>query len=251
MKSPELYINPKFYTGLFIPDWLLEMGLTLGAVVCYAKLARLAQKKGYAFPKIDRIATLLGVSDRQTRSYLKELKDAELITVNRTGRASNYHLLWHPIMGEPDGSRFPVNVEPDIPSDRKQTSAPFIERTESKKGSKRAAPTNPNIKGFIDWWFNRYQQVVGVKYHVTGKDARMVQGLLKAYPLETVKKIADKLLSSDDTWLLKRGRTIPTLVGEWNKLTAPAAYRPGIDGPSLPDAGDLIAEEEKNKRRHK
>ena len=234
--TAERYISPHFFTGLFIPDWLFDLDITLGATVCYAKLARLAQQKGHAYPTVKRLATLLKVSKRQAGSYLQELKTQSLVEVRRTGRANNYHLLWHPSMGEAPigsklpigdseiGSKLPIRSEADCLSDRQQASTPFIERTptentkEETSSKKKKDPPDPNVQVFIQWWCTRYKAVCRDDYLVQwGKEGGAVKALLKTKSIEEVKKRAEKLLTTNDKWL-KNHRTIPMLASKWNEL---------------------------------
>lgn len=244
------YINPKFFTGLFIPDWLLDLNLSLGAIFCYAKLARLAQKKGYAFPRIENIAKLLKVSDRQVRSYLKELKSVNLLIIKRTGRASNYHLMWHVVMDEPSGSEVPVSTEDALLSDRKQTSAPLIERRESENLKKETPPKkekSPDYpQEFLVWYKAEYETLLKQPLVVRwGRDKKLMKTILTAYPIEKAKVIARRLLNTTDKWLLGTGRDIPVLARQWQKLVMEGTkpYIPGIDGPSLPSAANLLVKE--------
>ena len=145
-----------------------------------------------------------------------------------------------------EGTELSTEILPqnsELSTDTKPTLKPTNTKA-NKKGT-----SNPDVRRFLDWWFDRYLQLFNVKYHITGKDGQLVKVLLRTYPLETMQKTASKLLKTDDSWLLKRGITIPTLAGEWNKLAATDIYRPGIDGPSLPDARDILAKEEERRRK--
>jgi hypothetical protein len=93
------YIRPQNFYGIFLPDWLLELDLSHSAMICYAKLVRLAIKRGYAFIGQDALGKILRVTNGQVSAYVKELSSEGLIEIERTGRANHYKLLFHPAMG--------------------------------------------------------------------------------------------------------------------------------------------------------
>ena len=60
-------------------------------------------------------------------------------------------------------------------------------------------PPDPRIQKFIEWFFDEYQRVRGVKYIVQGgKDAKNVQRLLRSMSLEELQQAAAKMFS--DPW---------------------------------------------------
>lgn len=98
--NPAKYLNPRFTTGLYLPDWLLEIDISYGAMILYVRLGRLSLKRGYAFASRQTLGTMLrNVTDAQVSSYLGELTKAKLIEIRRTGRASHYYLLAHEAIG--------------------------------------------------------------------------------------------------------------------------------------------------------
>ena len=92
-------INPykKFY-GSYIPEWLMEREeISPGAKLCYARLIRFSGKDGKCYPKRDKIAQGIGVSERQVDRYIRELKNADLIDVHQSGlgRTNDYIFYEH------------------------------------------------------------------------------------------------------------------------------------------------------------
>src|SRR3954452_16369649 len=73
--------NPyRMFTGVWIPDPLLRYkGISIGAKVVYARLARFAGKDGRCFPSVKAIAKHVALSERQVQTYLKQLDHAGFI----------------------------------------------------------------------------------------------------------------------------------------------------------------------------
>jgi hypothetical protein len=108
-------INPyKCFHGSLVPNWLMpRKEISPGAKLCYGRLAQYAGKKAVAYPRQRVLAEELGVSDRQIRSYIRELaypplhpdgmRDyAPLIEVVQLGlkKANRYFFLDHPWIQE-------------------------------------------------------------------------------------------------------------------------------------------------------
>jgi len=69
-----------------IPNLVLRRSdLQPGAKLTYMVLLSYAWQKDHAYPGQDRLAADMGVSERSVITYLKQLQDAELITVRRRG----------------------------------------------------------------------------------------------------------------------------------------------------------------------
>lgn len=92
-------INPfRMFDGAVVPVWLLERPeVSGGAKLAYARLARYAGARGVAYPRLEKLATDLGVSKDQVRRYLRELEACGLITTTKSGfhRANRYRFLEH------------------------------------------------------------------------------------------------------------------------------------------------------------
>ncbi len=72
----------------------------------------------------------------------------------------------------------------------------------------------------IQYWVENYEKYMGIPYSFNGgKDAKIVQRLLKTYGIEDLKKIMIVLLTSDDEFYRKKaGRTLGVLSACANKL---------------------------------
>lgn len=91
------------FIGSFVPNWLMERrDISQGAKLCFGRLCRYAGRGLYAFPKIALLGKELGVGTRNAKKYLRELSDAKLIEIVRTGGASHYFFLTHPWIRERD-----------------------------------------------------------------------------------------------------------------------------------------------------
>ncbi len=87
--------NPyRVFQGAFAPYWLLKhRGMSTGAKLCYIRLLGFAGKDARCYPSMERLGTSLGVSERQTRDYVKELERSGFIVVEQRGlRKTNVYL---------------------------------------------------------------------------------------------------------------------------------------------------------------
>lgn len=92
-----------------IPNRILKNSeITLGARMVYAMLLTYAWQDGFCFPAQERLAKDLGVTDRSVRTFLKELRENELITWKQQGlnRPNIYYILRLP-EGDEDGDSGP------------------------------------------------------------------------------------------------------------------------------------------------
>lgn len=82
---------------------------------------------------------------------------------------------------------------------------------------------DPRHKAFIDAYCTAYQEKNGCAYLFTGKDAKMVQTLLKGLPNDTVDDLMRVVRSawiSHDPFLRKAANSLPMLVSQWNQIRA-------------------------------
>lgn len=122
-------INPwRLFTGAMVPNWLLcRVEISQGAKLCWARLAQFAGKDGECYPKQETLAAELGVSERQARSYVRELEEFALLeaTQHGLGTSNSYAFLDHAWIHEGQPSA-PAADPPDRQSasgqDRKNAS---------------------------------------------------------------------------------------------------------------------------------
>jgi biotin operon repressor len=73
------------WTG--VPNFILESkAISVGAKLTYAMLLKYARELDDCFPGQDRLAQDLGTTRQSVNSYIKDLRKAGLITVQRRGQ---------------------------------------------------------------------------------------------------------------------------------------------------------------------
>lgn len=124
----KVYFNPyKQFTGIWIPDWLLQSDIcSIQAKITYAVLCKHSGENGHCYPSQQLIANQTGVSDRQVRNYIQELKECGLIEVVRSGlkKTNRYYFLEHPIIPDRKDSSG---------QDRKDSSGPIVREKEVRE----------------------------------------------------------------------------------------------------------------------
>lgn len=98
--------NPyRMFTGIFIPTGIVRLTtIGPGTKLCYGCLLRFGGKNGACFPSVKRLTAELGVSERQTQSYLAELQREQLIRKNpRPGTSDLIEFLWHEALAKSKG----------------------------------------------------------------------------------------------------------------------------------------------------
>ena len=92
-------INPhKMFVGNFVPVWLMARPeISSGAKLMYALIARHAGRNGDCFPFQATLAGEMAISERSAGKFLRELRKAKLIEIERRGltMSNRYHFLEH------------------------------------------------------------------------------------------------------------------------------------------------------------
>ncbi len=88
----------------------------------------------------------------------------------------------------------------------------------SAKKKKIKKPTNPNVKVFIDSFYDTFKVKTGAPYLVLAKDASLIKRLLGTYSLEELQKLKDLFFNSTDEFIGKAGFTIGIFSSQINKL---------------------------------
>jgi hypothetical protein len=69
-----------------VPNFLFKgSGLSIGAIVVYAKFLSYAWHNDYCFPGQEKLAADIDVTDRSVRTWIKELQGAGLLEVQQRG----------------------------------------------------------------------------------------------------------------------------------------------------------------------
>src|SRR5690625_6591580 len=109
-----LFFNPyKQFTGLFIPDWLLNLDCSMSSKFIYSTLVYYAGDKGIYNHGHDTIANKIGASEKTVRRGLQELIELHLIFRQKVGLNQNnrYYFIYRPqIMG--------INIHTDFGLDK-------------------------------------------------------------------------------------------------------------------------------------
>jgi hypothetical protein len=95
-KESVRFADPTLQAGFTqVPNIVLrDRALSFGARLTYAILASYAWQGESCFPGQATLAACLGISDRQLRAYITELKKAGLLDVQRRGlKRTNLYLL--------------------------------------------------------------------------------------------------------------------------------------------------------------
>ncbi len=91
--------NPfKMFTGSFIPEWLeCRTEISPGAKLVFARMCRYSGRNGQCNPRQKILSKAIGLSERQTRTYIKELEIYEVIKNTRLGlgKSNTYKFLIH------------------------------------------------------------------------------------------------------------------------------------------------------------
>ena len=73
------------WTG--VPNFILESkGISVGAKLTYAMLLKYARELEECFPGQDRLAQDIGTSRQSVNTYIRELRQAGLVSVRRRGQ---------------------------------------------------------------------------------------------------------------------------------------------------------------------
>lgn len=189
------YINPyKQFTGVFIPDWLLESDVcSIHAKVTYALLCRYAGEDGSCYPKQTTLAKRLGVSRRTVINYLKELKDKGLIDVVHTQGVNRYYFMFHSAIS------FTSNVQ-DVALSNVQDVAHSYKESQSKE-------SHINYVGFVNLW----NECNGTNLRVTESKRKQIRSRLKGYTQDELEKAIRNRAS--DEWIKENDQG-----GNWNAL---------------------------------
>lgn len=127
-----------------VPNALLEnTSLSIGARMTLIALMSFAWK-GDPFPGQERLASMLGVSDRTVREYLTELRVKEFVKVTRrgSGRTNLYRISSRRVLGaEESAATGPTDRKQSSGLDRKQASDKEDEEKKTKRNLA-AAPRN-------------------------------------------------------------------------------------------------------------
>lgn len=108
-----------------------------------------------------------------------------------------------------------VDTKDTITKDTITKDKTLVDKSTKKKIKK---PTNPNIRLFIDGFYNSFKEKTGAPYLVSGKDGSLVKRLLGTYSLSGLSLLKDRFFSIEDPFIEKAGYTIGVFSSQINKI---------------------------------
>jgi DNA-binding transcriptional MocR family regulator len=121
-----------------VPNVVLRRhDLSPGAKVVYALLLSYAWQEDHCWPGQERLADEAGASARSVRTWLQELRERGLVTVERRGLTLTNVYWIEALAAAPDRQNMPVNAATDAAPDRQTlpTKKTPVKNTQNKKGS--------------------------------------------------------------------------------------------------------------------
>ncbi len=188
------YFNPyKKFTGVFIPDWLLQSECcSLNAKLVYALLCKYAGENGSCYPKQSTLAEKLKTSRRSIVNYINELVECELIERNRTIQNNTYLFLVHPDMQMQ--SEESAHTKVNGASHTKVNGASHTYKESHNKES------HNNYVQFVDLW----NDVNDCNLRITDKKRGQIRARLRTYSEDELKtSIRNR---SKDDWINGEGK---------------------------------------------
>lgn len=217
--------------------------ITSGAKIAYAILLDRAGEKGICWPGMRRLSYDCGMSYNAIKRAILSLQAAGVISTKKRepGQSNIYRLIKSasetealpdrksaftseaPVRNESASTMEPkahslrqnsasgsdAELNKENSTKRTQQSLPpkkpaaLLDAPKPKRKAKPKPGTNPEVKIFIDWFFDRYKETFGADYCVQGaKDGNLVKGLLKRHSLDNLKAMAAAMLESEDNWIL-------------------------------------------------
>ncbi len=147
MKTGETFNPYKLFVGIFTPRALARYkGISQGAKLCYGALSYFAGENGQAWPSHETLGEELGVTSRQVRDYLSELKEKGFIKTDRTQKTNKYYFIWHEVLEQSMRREEYFPPEGENISTRKDTSASTRKDTSDKENHLREPVKREDLK---------------------------------------------------------------------------------------------------------
>jgi len=209
MSEKKIFQDQSEMNVIFVHSSLDDARLSVYAFRVYCHIARRANRTGSAFPGIQSIGTVCGISESQVRRAIKELEDRHFMEVRRTtgGTKSNVYFLTPPSSWHPCLTDTPVLQEPDpcltdtpplsdrhpkvIPEGYPVKDIPPTPKGESSGSDirpKKQKPTEAKLKTSIHTWFKRRSSTQWSK-----KELASLKVLAMAYTDSTEEELAEDL----------------------------------------------------------
>jgi len=118
------------------------------------------------------------------------------------------------------GEHSPLDRDRDKEGDKDgDSSSPPLEPQPPQKQKRAPKQTNPDIKTFIDWWYQTFLAKFGTPYVVSGgKDGQAVKRLLGTHSLENLQEYAKTFFETPNEFTDTAGFTIGVFQSQINKI---------------------------------
>ena len=195
--------------------------LALAGDSAYGDVGKIQAVEGIGYPD-ELIKEILKVEMKEWEEAKGRLCETQRIVVSKKNVIEIMN--WGRYQSEYDRQRsYRQELQPKVTTESATKSYKTIEKEKEKKNittaSKKTKQTNPLIKKFIDWWFVRFEEKFGDKYHVLGgKDGMTVKRLLATYEYEKLVALAEKFFETEDEFVEKVGYTIGMFSSTINRL---------------------------------
>ena len=184
-------------------------------------------KPGQILSSQKKLCEDLRVTRQNLRSALVALTKLDFLTIKSTNTSTLISITkWHTYQdsqptGNQEGNQRVTNDQPTEP-ERVTTTKEYniiknVIMEEGKKISASRNQPNPDIKLFIDWYFQEYRKAMGDAYLVSGADAKAVQRALGTFDLARLKELAGEFLCDPLSWMDKPEHTIAMFVSKINR----------------------------------
>lgn len=208
------FADPTLQSGFTqIPNAILrEATLSVQARLAFAMLASFAWEDESCFPGQEKVAAMLGVSDRSLRGYIGELKAAGAVEVERRGlgKTNRYVLLPSALTG----SLLPLRTGSVVPGKKTKVE----EDSEEEAAGRSASSSSPT--GKKDWravWAVYLDLMKPRRKEPDEGQRRVMTDALKVASVEECCEAVEKCAASD--FHMKRGQYAKRKGGRYNQLS--------------------------------
>jgi uncharacterized phage protein (TIGR02220 family) len=204
--------NPyRLFVGVHIPNAILRYEkLSLGAAVCYGRLAQYAGENGLAYPSNKTLSEELGVSPRSIQTYIRELETEGFVNVVRRslgkgdqGNTNLYEFLWHEVLADSLMVGKTTHAE-SAPPPMQDLHPPHAESAPKENHLRESLKEKESYSPLIAAVVNYLNEKCGTDYRTTTKKTRdlITARVREGFEFEDFKTVIDKKAAAwrdDDT----------------------------------------------------
>lgn len=175
-----------------------------------------------------------GLQRRHISRALKDLVERNIVTKNDTSFITTYgfqkdNSKWKlsPKMTHITKNDTSLSPKMTLKLSPKLVHTKETKETNTKENILTSSPkTNPDIKIFIDFWYQTFQAKFNKPYCVNGsKEGNLVKKLIQTYKLDPLKTLAVKFFNTPDEFIFKAGYTIGVFYSQINKLAGEVSWQ--------------------------